>query len=428
MVSEGFETSFQRQLASQSWTLYGIGMFVICTRTFARWRRVRSISQFAADDWIMVTAVPLFYTGLVVCLNIIATGGGSNLFPPEQFSTFTQAEIDERIKGSKIVVVSEQCMLNVIWLLKACMLFMFARMISGTSYIKWIRIVAAYVIVGWVAVQIAFFTACRPFVGYWGMPPPNPQCTTLEHFAIVQATFNLSSDLLIIAIPIPMVASLSLPLKQKLGLGVLFSMGTFVIIAAILTKVYNLSDVYDTAYMLWYTREASVAVYVANLPGIWPLLREHIRFLRDHTNSYVTGASKMPKYGGYGSQYGNMSKGPRSRVRTFTNLDSDEIELGASYAKSSAQSIRSGEKTKIDERANPFTNSTNSGRPSQDSDDRAMNEAMNSWKQPNTMEVQVDTKVEIQRDDWDVSKLESGQSRVHVKIEGPEGEVIGKKC
>lgn len=56
----------------------------------------------------MITAVPLFYTGLVVCLNIIAQGGGSNLFPPEQFATFTQEEIQERIKGSKIVVVSEQ--------------------------------------------------------------------------------------------------------------------------------------------------------------------------------------------------------------------------------------------------------------------------------------------------------------------------------
>lgn len=83
-------------------------MILILSHRFARWRRVRGLSGFAADDWIMVTAVPLFYTGLIVCLNIIATGGGSNLFPPEQFSTFTREEIDERIKGSKIVVVSEQ--------------------------------------------------------------------------------------------------------------------------------------------------------------------------------------------------------------------------------------------------------------------------------------------------------------------------------
>lgn len=390
---------------------------MIVVRTVARWRRVRSASQFAVDDWMMLTAVPLFYTGLVVCLNVIASGGGSNLFHPEEFDTFTQEDIEERIKGSKIVVVSEQCMLNVIWTLKACMLFMFARMAIGTTHIKWIRFVAAWVIIGYVAVQIAFFTACRPFKGYWGMPPPNPQCTTLEHFAIVQATFNLSSDVLIIALPIPMVASLSLPIKQKIGLGALFSMGTFVIIAAILTKVYNLSDVYNTAYMLWYTREASVAVYVANLPGIWPLLREHIRFLRDHTNSYITGASKQPRYG-YGSQYGNMSsKGPRSRVRTFTNLESDEVELGTSFGKSAAQSVDSSEKTRIDERANPFSNSAVAGRPSQDSDERAINEVMHSWKGVNVMEVQVDTKVEIQRDSWDGAQLEAGQSRT-VKIEG----------
>jgi len=120
-------------------------------------------------------------------------------------------------------------MLNVIWTLKACMLFMFARMIGGTTYSKWIKIVGAWVILGWVAVQIAFFTTCRPFTGYWAVPPPNPQCTTLEHFAIVQAAFNISSDVLIILLPMPMIKSLSLPLKQKIGLGLLFSMGLFVV-------------------------------------------------------------------------------------------------------------------------------------------------------------------------------------------------------
>ena len=123
----------------------------------------------------------------------------------------------------------QQCMLNVIWTLKACMLFMFARMTTGTSHIKWIRAVAVYATIGYIAAQIAFFTACTPFSGYWAVPVSNPQCTTLVHYAIVQATFNLSSDILIIAIPIPMIISLSLPTKQKIGLGLLFGMGTFVV-------------------------------------------------------------------------------------------------------------------------------------------------------------------------------------------------------
>jgi hypothetical protein len=56
----------------------------------------------------MMTLVPAFYTALIVCLNLIASGGGSNLYPPEEFGHFTEEDIQERIKGSKIVIVSEQ--------------------------------------------------------------------------------------------------------------------------------------------------------------------------------------------------------------------------------------------------------------------------------------------------------------------------------
>jgi len=71
------------------------------------------------------------------------------------------------------------------------------------------------------------------------------------------------------------------------------------VIAAILTKVYNLSDVYDTAYMLWYTREASVAVYVANLPLIWPLLREWFPFLRNLSSAQKSYGVRTYGQGGH---------------------------------------------------------------------------------------------------------------------------------
>jgi hypothetical protein len=120
-------------------------------------------------------------------------------------------------------------MLNVIWTLKGSMLFMYARMIAGTTHRKWINYLGIYVVVGWVAMQITFFTVCRPFSGYWAMPPPDPQCTTFERYAKIQAVFNLTSDFCMLLIPVPMLQSLSLPLKQKLVLGVIFSMGLFVV-------------------------------------------------------------------------------------------------------------------------------------------------------------------------------------------------------
>jgi hypothetical protein len=50
----------------------------------------------------------MLYTALITSLNVIVAGGGSNLFLPEEYATFTPIQIQGRILGSKIVVLSEQ--------------------------------------------------------------------------------------------------------------------------------------------------------------------------------------------------------------------------------------------------------------------------------------------------------------------------------
>ncbi|KAI0121364.1 hypothetical protein BJ170DRAFT_143117 [Xylariales sp. AK1849] len=283
-----FDDEFIHQLRNSSWPLYSVGMVLIVLRLYARIRRL-GIRQLQPDDYLMVLAAGLF-TALIVCLNTICQGGGSNLFPPEDFVTFTQEEINERIYGSKIVVISEQAMLNLIYTIKVCMLILYTRLTLGLQQQKVVRYLAVYVGCGWLASEITFFTACRPFQGYWGMPPPDPQCTTLQYYALVQGCFNISSDILMLCIPIPLVVKLKIPLKQKMVLIFIFSLGAFVIVAALLTKIFNLSDVWDPSYMLWYVREASVAVYVANLPMIWPLIREWLPFFQ-HIGSTIGNAT-----------------------------------------------------------------------------------------------------------------------------------------
>jgi len=48
------------------------------------------------------------YTALIVCLNVISENGGSNLYPPDEFDTFSPKDIKQRVHGSKIVLISEQ--------------------------------------------------------------------------------------------------------------------------------------------------------------------------------------------------------------------------------------------------------------------------------------------------------------------------------
>lgn len=120
-------------------------------------------------------------------------------------------------------------MLNVIWTLKVCMLYMFSRLTMGTHQRRAMKYLAIYVGVGYLAVELAFFIACRPFNGYWAVPPPDPQCTTLQHYAIIQACFNLSSDVAMLLVPLPMAINLKLPLNQKIILSIVFSIGIFAV-------------------------------------------------------------------------------------------------------------------------------------------------------------------------------------------------------
>ena len=123
-------------------------------------------------------------------------------------------------------------MLNVIYTIKACMLFMYSRLTIALRQRTFIKYIAIYVACGWVGTELAFFFACRPFNGYWAVPPPNPQCTTLQHYAETQAVFNISSDLMMLAVMLPLLASVrTLPIRQKISLLIVFGMGSFVIIA-----------------------------------------------------------------------------------------------------------------------------------------------------------------------------------------------------
>lgn len=185
--------------------------------------------------------------------------------------------------------------------------------------------------------------------------------------------------------------------------------------AAVLTKYFNLKDVYDTAYMLWYTRECSVAVYVANLPGIWPLLREKIRFLRTHTSSYQRSNSALPRYG-----TGTVTRMQRSKHRSTLKPD-DELELGrnTSFAtKSLTRSIHSSVKPLHDE-------TVRSG--SSDSDVKVLNQG---WGKGINLDIRVDREIEVARGSWD-GRSPGAKERFEweldargpkTTIEGPEGE------
>lgn len=194
-----------------------------------------------------------------------------------------------------------------------------------------VKVLAGYVAVGYLAIQLALFLECRPFHTYWQInPTPDLNCTVYWTYIAVQMAFNVSSDIAMLFIPLPMVLGVKVPIKQKVILLGLFSLGLFVIAAALTTKIEYYISIYDINFVYWYFREASVAMYVANLPMIWPLLRETIPGLRTFLG-YTSG--------GRGTSYGRTNKTGNGTVQDMgtrrgnnTTIrggdDDDDLEFG----------------------------------------------------------------------------------------------------
>ncbi|KAL9089073.1 MAG: hypothetical protein Q9165_005886 [Trypethelium subeluteriae] len=122
--------------------------------------------------------------------------------------------------------------------------------------------------------EIFYFAVwCRPFHNYWAVPTPNPQCSAAIHHLITNAVFNISSDVLTLALALQMFIRSKLPLRRKLLLCGIFGLGIFVIFAAVLNKYYSFNQPFGSQWTYWYVRESSTAMIVANLPFLWTLLR-----------------------------------------------------------------------------------------------------------------------------------------------------------
>lgn len=216
------------------------------------------------------------YTTLLVLIQISARYA-TNLMDPKDYDRVLAdpKQVSDRIYGSKIVIGLEQCMLISTWGVKTCMLMLYWRITQNLKSNFYIKILAVYIAVGFVVIMLTYYAVyCRPFSQYWAMPVDNMQCATYQYYSITQAVFNISSDAVMFAIPIPLLIKAQLKRRRKVVLVGVMSLGLFTIIAAILNKYFNFASPLTTTYQIWYIREASTAIYVANLMCWWPLLRK----------------------------------------------------------------------------------------------------------------------------------------------------------
>jgi hypothetical protein len=137
-----------------------------------------------------------------------------------------------------------------------------------------VKALAVYVATTFIVMEILYLGVwCRPIYNYWAVPTPNMQCSAATNHLITNAVFNLTSDICMMAIAFTLFIHNSLSWSRKMILSLIFGLGLFTILSAVLNKYYSFRHPFGTEWTYWYVRESSTAIIVANLPFTWALIR-----------------------------------------------------------------------------------------------------------------------------------------------------------
>lgn len=157
----------------------------------------------------------------------------------------------------------------------------------------------------------------RPVEAYWVFPPmANAYCLDEGKVMLGGGVINCFSDLLTTLLPIPIVAKLQMPLKQRIGVCILLCLGFIVTIAGVIRTFFiwkSLIKSYDEtwfAYPLWIAAavEIDLAVICACAPAWKSLLQQPIGKLSSALSSKLS-SLRSPHHSPNNSN-GSSSGGP----------------------------------------------------------------------------------------------------------------------
>ncbi|KAE8377120.1 hypothetical protein BDV26DRAFT_293547 [Aspergillus bertholletiae] len=213
----------------------------------------------------------------------------------------------------------EQFCIATSWLVKCCLLIIYGRLTRLLKEQIVVQILAVYVGLSYIVIEVLLCAVwCRPIEGYWVADVNSDfQCSTYFNHMIVSAVFNISSDLIMLCIPLPLFIRSRLRLAKKIAVCGVFGLGFVVILMAILNRYYSLSTLGQMVFMRWYAAEVSTAVYVANLPLMWPLVRVVFSLQTPEPSRYPERGRATPRI---------TSQRGRGGIRNLTTHEGSSVE------------------------------------------------------------------------------------------------------
>ncbi|KAJ5194221.1 hypothetical protein N7491_001557 [Penicillium cf. griseofulvum] len=232
-------------------------------------------SHLGSDDWMILASLVIHRTLTHIKLAVHYGYGKHSI-------DLTQ---NNRVAALKWFFGAQVVYKIVIAVNKLSFLCLYLRIFPQRTF-RWICYYGLGVISVWGAAYV-FLTIfqCKPMASFWDKTIKNPNCLDKEGLWMSYSVINIIFDLLILALPIYPLSQLRLQRAKKIGLLVVFGMGTFVCVTTIMrisTLVQSATDADPTSgpipATIWSVVEANTGIICTCLP----VFRHPLQFFFPH--------------------------------------------------------------------------------------------------------------------------------------------------
>ncbi|GKT61702.1 integral membrane protein [Colletotrichum tofieldiae] len=233
--------------------------------------------------------------------------------------------------------------------IKISLLFQYLRIFDQPSFTRRLCIFTITFVCLW-AITYAFlgWVPCIPLKAYWDWSVPASRWAygslNAEVFSATyesHSAVNISLDLLVLAIPVPLYFKQNAPLKSRLGLLALLAIGIAVngvSIVRFITILQHRSATYPTLDFPWYGPvsivlacvEVDLAMVASSVPIFWPVLRQKFPGIFVTKEVEVTREARRLESVELDDDIGT-EEGRRSRVGSEASLRQENRGAGVRY-------------------------------------------------------------------------------------------------
>ncbi|KAL9577120.1 MAG: hypothetical protein Q9212_006576 [Teloschistes hypoglaucus] len=240
------------------------------------------------DDFAIIVALCFAISRLVVdeiALHHFGAGRHYWDIPPEYYNGFLTASLSHLFPIRATIAVDGYLYIVAIAAAKISLLLFLYRIFHIDKRFRIAAWITGAVLVLWslITILLAIFS-CKPIRASWDlkvrMDPKTvcyPKAYDVEN---IYGFCNVITDVVLIALPIPLVWKMQVSRKKKFAVAMVFATGAFVCAVAIVRQyiAYNSGKTKDLSrgiipIKIWMALEVNVAIIVACLPALSPLFK-----------------------------------------------------------------------------------------------------------------------------------------------------------